>query len=149
MFYFLLALKILVTLAALSATFAVWAIRSDVKENLNPHGQLKDISKQKLAVLRLFLRNSGLKREAENYIEYDTYGPVFTEVKDEFIRKLSFRRQTRSQILALLVCSAAAYFTSSIYLTCVLFYIFFLSAMNDSLFIKVIANNPGVLIDES
>lgn len=148
MFYFLLAIKILVTLAAASATFAVWAVRSDVKENLNPHGQLKDISKQKLAVLRLFLRNSGLKREAENYIEYDSYGPVFTEVKDEFIRKLSFRRQTRAQILALVICGAAAYFSSSVYLTVVLFYIFFLTAMNDGLFINVIANNPGILIDE-
>lgn len=120
--------------------------RLDTLSNLTPSHKLKVISPKRLVLLKVFLKNSGLKRNAEKYLDYDEDGPVFHMEKDEFILSLTRSRTIKFQLNCVIVCLAVLLLTNSAFLTGTLFFFYLVCALNDPLYVRVIAENPGVLV---
>lgn len=142
----ILVVTVLVCAFLFLASVGLLVTRVDTLKNLNKNNKLIDISAKRLTLLRMYLKNSGLKRNAEKYLEYDSNGPIFYEEKDEFVRKLVGDRTLRFQINCILVCMAILWLTHSAVLTGVLFFFYLLCSLNDPLYARIIVENPGVLV---
>lgn len=119
--------------------------RLDTLKNLSPSHKLKVMSTKRTALLKVYIKNSGLK-SAEKYLEYDETGSVFHVEKDEFVHKLTKSRSLRFQVNCVIVCFVVLLLTKSAVLTGTLFFFYLACALNEPLYIKVIAENPGILV---
>ncbi len=122
--------------------------RADTLSNLTPSCRLKSHSPKKVAILKMYLRNSGLKRNAEKYIEREGDDILIPMSKDEFVRKLTSSRTLKFQINCLIVCLAALLLTKSLILTSALFLFYLACALNDPLYVRVLTQNTELLSDD-